>query len=79
MEAALLTMAQAEAEHDALIDEMQKIGDRIKSGLGCEDLAEAFCILKDIRKRAEALSETLKIQKDMAHYLISADPYGGPQ
>lgn len=79
MEAALLTMAQAKAEHDQLLNEMLEISNKIKSGLGGDMLEEAFTALRDVRKRAEELSDALKQSNEMAHYLMLADPYGGPQ
>ena len=75
----MLTLAQAKAEHDQLLEEMLEISNRIKSGLGGDMLEEAFTALRDVRKRAEALSDAVKVSNDMAHYLMLADPYGGPQ
>ena len=75
-EAALFTMAEAEAKHDQLKQEMRRIRRAIRTNEDIDGLEEA---LKLVRAQAVALAKVLEQQREMTAYLMMCDPFGGPQ
>jgi hypothetical protein len=69
-------MAQAEAKHDQLRQEMRRIRRAIRNNQDVEGLEQA---LNEIKAQAKALAIALEQCRQMADYLMAAEPYGGPQ
>lgn len=69
-------MAQAEAKHDQLRQEMRRIRRAIRNNQDVEGLERA---LEEIKAQAKALAIALERCRQMSDYLMSAEPYGGPQ
>jgi hypothetical protein len=75
-EAALFTMAEAEAKHEQLKQEMRRIRRAIRTNEDIEGLEEA---LRTVRAQATALAKALERQRELTAYLMMCDCFGGPQ
>lgn len=75
-EAALFTMAEAEAKHEQLQQEMRRIRRAIRTSENIEGLGQA---LADVKNQARMLARIIERQREMTAYLMVCDCFGGPQ
>ncbi len=69
-------MAEAEAKHDQLKQEMRRIRKAIRTNEDIEGLEQA---LIEVKAKAMALAKALERQREMTAYLMMCDCFGGPQ
>jgi hypothetical protein len=69
-------MAEVEAKHEQLQQEMRRIRRALRTNENVEGLESA---LKEVKLQALALAKTIERQREMRAYLMMCDCFGGPQ
>lgn len=72
----MLTLAEAEARHDALKRRMREIRRSLRTNENVPGLCEE---LDQLITEVRSLAFTLRRSREIAEYLIEAQPYGPPQ